>query len=479
MTELVVVFGIIASLMAFVDLRIAFFLALTAGFLQDPIRKVLPGEPVYFSAIVVAIVASAIIGAYLRKSSRGFADIPGWNRFVGAPFWVFIGIVFVQSAATMIYTGSAAIAVIGIIAYLFPVLSMLLAYGFASSLREIMLFVKLYLAFSLLMLSGVYLSQLGIEWSALRTVGEELIIYPEAGGFVALPAGFFRAPEIAGWHAAAAVCLMVVMVVSARTRGTYWFAAMLVPFFLGAVALAGRRKFFGEILVFVVIYAAVLIYFRRGSARLHATAIIMAILLGVGSIASGWFSDSPTERLRRSEIAGAQVAEEGVLRIYRNSIDAFQYVVDVNGVFGSGAGTGSQGAQHFGGGEEIVGLAAEGGLAKVLAELGVPGLLILVILLAALARYVWLVLGVLAREDLQLFRVAAGLVAFLGANMVVFVSAHQAYGDPFVLLILGWLFGFVVAAVPISRRRRSMTQRSEGAVVGPVMTVFGAAGRRR
>lgn len=465
--------------MAFVDLRMAFFLALMTGFLQDPVRKVLPDEPVYMSAIVVAIVVSAIVGAYLRKSFGGFSRITGWNERVGIPFWLFIGIVIVQSAAAVIYTGSAVIAVIGIIAYLFPILSMLLAYHYAYSLREIVRFARVYVAVSFLMLTGVYLSQLGFEWDALRTVGGELIIYPEAGGFVALPAGFFRAPEIAGWHAAAALCLMVVMAVSTGTRGTYWLAALLIPYFLWAVALAGRRKFFGEILIFGVIYAALLLYYRRGSARLHASAVIMAIVLGVGSIASGWFSDDPVQRLQRSEGSGVQIAEEGLARIYQNSIDAFQYVIDVNGVFGSGAGTGSQGAQHFGGGEEIVGLAAEGGLAKVLAELGVPGLLILMLLLAGLARYTWVLLAVLAREDPPLFRVAAGLVAFLGANVVVFISAHQAYGDPFILLILGWLFGFVVAAVPISRRRRSLVQQPKGPVVGPALPALGEAGGRR
>ena len=38
-----------------------------------------------------------------------------------------------------------------------------------------------------------------------------------------------------------------------------------------------------------------------------------------------------------------------------------------------------------------------------------------------------------------------GLVAFMAANIPLFVVATQVFGDLFVLLILGWIFGFTVA----------------------------------
>ncbi len=60
------------------------------------------------------------------------------------------------------------------------------------------------------------------------------------------------------------------------------------------------------------------------------------------------------------------------------TIESFGWVVAQNGPMGAGAGTGSQGAQHFGGGAEIVGGAAEGGLGKIVAELGFPGFFLIV-----------------------------------------------------------------------------------------------------
>jgi len=142
-------------------------------------------------------------------------------------------------------------------------------------------------------------------------------------------------------------------------------------------------------------------------------------------------------------------------------------VIARNGILGSGAGTGSQGAQHFGGGSNIVGSAAEGGLGKVLAELGVPGLLLLLWLVISFARYIWSIILYVTRErdvDPSLAKLVFGLVAFLMTNAFVYTIAHQAYGDPFVLIILGFFLGFVMATPKMvtrnaNDRRRATSER--------------------
>jgi hypothetical protein len=42
-------------------------------------------------------------------------------------------------------------------------------------------------------------------------------------------------------------------------------------------------------------------------------------------------------------------------------------------------------------------------------------------------------------------RLFYGLVAFLAANSALFLVAHQAFGDIFVLLVIGWFSGFIIA----------------------------------
>lgn len=139
------------------------------------------------------------------------------------------------------------------------------------------------------------------------------------------------------------------------------------------------------------------------------------------------------------------------------------YVIDRNGFFGSGAGTGSQGAQHFGGGSVLVGSAAEGGLGKVLAELGVPGLILLLWLVVSAGRYVYAAAKHI-KPDESVATLAYGIIAFLVANAVVFTTAHQIFGDVNVLLTLGLLAGILLRTpyllqrpsvfVPPARKRR-------------------------
>jgi hypothetical protein len=94
-------------------------------------------------------------------------------------------------------------------------------------------------------------------------------------------------------------------------------------------------------------------------------------------------------------------------------------------------------------------------------ELGVPGLLLAVWLVNALARHLRRQLGALERLSPQHARVAYGLVSFLVANAATFSVATQAYSDLFILLILGWCLGYLLA-MPVlaasgdtTRRRRS------------------------
>lgn len=125
------------------------------------------------------------------------------------------------------------------------------------------------------------------------------------------------------------------------------------------------------------------------------------------------------------------------------TVDMFEYVIAQNGFFGSGAGTGSQGAQHFGGGAVLVGAAAEGGLGKVLAELGVPGLILLAWIMTAAVRYIWKAADKV-RGDENVAALSYGVLAFLMANAIVFTTAHQIFGDVNILTILGLLLGVLL-----------------------------------
>ena len=132
-------------------------------------------------------------------------------------------------------------------------------------------------------------------------------------------------------------------------------------------------------------------------------------------------------------------------RYRRFTTRALWFTIQHNGWLGSGAGTGRQGAQYFGGGQRLVGQAAEGGLGKVAAELGVPGLLVLPALVFAAGLHLWKIARGAGRGGSRRAHYAYGLIAFLSANAIMFAVAHQIFGDPLVLYMIGLGLGMALA----------------------------------
>jgi hypothetical protein len=76
----------------------------------------------------------------------------------------------------------------------------------------------------------------------------------------------------------------------------------------------------------------------------------------------------------------------------------------------------------------------------------------LFVLALALARHVWRILKLLRFQAPRLRYLYFGPVAWLATKVPVFMVASQAYGDPFVLLLLGLAAGMVLAAPELLQR---------------------------
>jgi hypothetical protein len=445
MTELeIVTFLGLAVAVCLLEWRVGFFVCLAMGFLQDPIRKMIPEAPVYFTVLIGVFVAATMAGAYARGVRLNFRPIHQWNPVLKLPLTLFITLVLFSSMVTLASTSSFLLAGIGLLAYLTPLPAILLGYFFSRNEQDIIRVLKVYLVVSSLMTLGVYLSYLGYDWDILRSVGEGLIAYSPSGEQLVLFAGFLRSPEIAAWHAATSICMLILLsLVIKRQIALTSFAGFLILFFVGGLLLTGRRKFLAEIFLFISLYGLLATRFRKGLGK-HA----FILLFGLAIAFVGYFYFSPDQFKAGFDSyyeRGATVQEDGTARVFLMTVDSFQWVIERNGFLGSGAGTGSQGAQHFGGGSELVGLAAEGGFAKVLAELGVPGLLLLIWLLISMGRYLWSIIVHVKEENPVRAKLTYGLVTFLIANVLVYVIAHQVFGDLFVLVILGFFLGFILA----------------------------------
>lgn len=436
--------GFVGIAVCFSDLRRGLFVCIAVGFLQDPLRKMTPGEPVALVALVALFAAATFLGAKLRGVQIDVRRLNIWNTRVRQPILAFLVVVVLASLGTLVRTGSFVLTGIGLLAYLAPIPAVLMAARFARREANVIQFLRVYIICGTVMASGLYLSIFGFEWDLLRVVGEDLYLYSDEGRHRML-SGFFRTSEIAAWHAGMSACAAIMLaVLGAKGRKITAPMGAWICYFLGAVLLTSRRKILLEVVIFVLLYGFLLFHFKRGASQLISRVLMVGIAF-VMIIHALTGSERVLSSFNPYLARGGST--KGVDRLWGLGTE-LQYVVDQNGALGSGAGTGSQGAQYFGGGSDRVGGSAESGPGKVLAELGIPGFLVALWMIVSLGRYLWALIG---RVDPESSSLAYGFVAFLLANAGVFLAYHQIFGDPFVLLILGCVLGFLLARDPVNR----------------------------
>ena len=362
---------------------------------------------------------------------------------------------------------------IGLLSYFAPLPAVVFAYQFAVrlDLGGITRWMWLYVFLASISLSGVYLEYIEVDWTALGEVGEGLIIYDVSMALKAY-SGFFRSSEIAAWHTATIACFSFLLLVGQRRSfPRLMLAAGLVMFLIAIGALTGRRKMLVQIAIFISVYFVLIAWFQRGATKIagvigFAGLISYVAIIGLvepdpgdRSFSSHELSVGPDQLYQAYALRSRSVVEDIPDRISQLGLQPVKWVVDQYGWFGAGLGTGSQGAQHFGADEALDRGAAEGGLGKLTLELGVPGLLIVVWLVYAMARYIWRSLAYLAVTSTAHARFGYGLLAFIAANAAAFSVATQAYGDLFVLLSLGWALGFLLALPVLAQRAVQAAQK--------------------
>jgi hypothetical protein len=472
--ELAIVLGFFALCLSFVNLRYGMVGILLVGCFQDPVRKLTPGQPVVIVVSVLVIFGVALLGAVVRGVRLQSGTIAVLKKRMNKPLGFFVLFLGLSVTLAVAKTGNVMVAGIGLMSYFAPFPAILLGHAFLRKPKQLLDFIQWYVILVCLMLSGVYLYLSGVELKILEPVGEWLDVYTSYGASHLLP-GFFRSSENAAWHGSAGICLTLMTMVSGRQSiGKRWTSGLVVAYLFGAVLLTGRRKALAEVIVFLTAYAALLFFLHRGAIRVVQVAGV-TIVGGILGLQIGLFQSIRSTAANPYLERGQSVFSEGIKRI-TDGIQSFGYVIARNGLLGSGAGTGSQGSQYFGGGLDIVGGSAETGPAKVLAELGVPGVLLLLWLASKFARFIWKALRTCGRDNPEQARTFYGLVSFVAANVTVFFTAHQVFGDPFVLLLLGIMIGFVLAvfemrpaAKPAPLPSRLVPERPSIPLAAPVL----------
>jgi len=428
------------------------------GFFQDPARKLIAGEPVYMT-IMVGVVVACISLRHLLVSRGAFVEpFMRWSNELAVPMTVYLSLIALQGLHSLMLYKSLILTGLGAIFYLAPLVAIVVGYSQFNHFEAVRRFLYFFSICAVIISVSVILSFSGTESRLLGEVGAGITIYDQ-GTVLKAYSGLMRSSEIAGWHMGACVCFMLIVISDRGSLLSIIIAACLVTLLIASIILTGRRKMILQILIFSTLYFPILRFYQGTlSTRFASGLVILSILVW-----SAAYIILPTLEGTRYDLyfaRGATVFGDAGERFSSLGLASISWAYQSFGFLGGGLGVATQGSQHFG---SIAGTGAgEGGLGKLVSELGLLALFLIAWLAYIVIKHLHHCLGLVASVVPEKLTLSVGVLVFLIANVPTFIVASQVYGDVFVLLILGLLAGALFALpkqvmLELGRQQRSLS----------------------
>jgi hypothetical protein len=464
---LVLMFGGLALVLLDGNWRGGLLATVLIGFLQDPLRKITPGQPsIMVGLVLIAFVLTLMV---MYEKTNG-------NINLRAMFWtvpqiqewipIYFLLIAVQSLNSLMRFGNLELMGLGAAFYMAPAIGLWAGFLVGSDPKTLKKIIKIYLVMASIYAVSAWLSFRGMENPLLSEVGEGIKITFE--GFSAQGiSGLWRTSEIAAWHFAAAACFSLTLAVSADKKSANQLGLIvLAAAFTYLTIPTGRRKAVVLVLVFTAIY--LLLFSRKASAASRER--VISSVLGGAAMAYGGYAlflisskgDSFDRYLNRVATAKDALLE----RFQGQGIGAFQRALEVSQGLGLGVGAGA----NLGNlkldiyqRNSIQGLSysVEGGGGRIAAELGLPGLIIGGIIVVMILLSIRRNFRLLPWLEPEISFLLLGLVSFSMANVLFFFSAAQVYSDPFILILLSLGFGAFLAIPTLVSRQQAQSQLLE------------------
>jgi hypothetical protein len=365
------------------------------------------------------------------------------------PLSLFLLLTIAQAFVAYLRFDNLLVPLVGVLTYVMPLFSIVFAYQLACRQGGFRFdqFMKWYVVCIALALTTVCLEFWGYRWPILGQVGNKLLIYDQFGAMISY-SGSFRASEIAAWHAMTAACFAVMLFMQRITFRRFLMTVTVATLLIGLGLLTGRRKMIVELAVFAGTYFILWLTLEKRTGKLASIGLFTAALAGYAVLA-GLLQEDIMAQPGLSDYSmyierSRSVFQEVPSRFVDLGLGPIMWAYESFGIFGAGLGVGTQGTQYFGGGGAMA-AAAEGGLGKITLELGIPGLFMIGWCAIWFVRYLLQIMRAASRQSVKVGRLSIGAFSFLVANVAGFSVATQAYGDLFVLLILSWMLGFLLA----------------------------------
>jgi hypothetical protein len=332
----------------------------------------------------------------------------------------------------------------GMLLYGVAIANLVLGFYYGADLNVVRRLFRWHVLVTAAMVVGVVLEYREVfpDWYALGTqaMGNTWIRHIP-GRQIRMIAGFYRSPDIMGWHATTAALLAMLLALTSRTVAARALWLCLSGWSLLGTFLCGRRKFFYMIPLFLL--AMTWLSLRRrasGMPKFAALGVVsMVLFLGIYT-AVGPYEDVAVYYFATVGDTVRRAQDFGIGEI----LDTFQQF----GYLGQGLGAAATGAHHLEAADDRPRTWQEGGLGRLAVELGLPGLLCAFWLAYVLLRR----LHAQARDpgaardsagDLYM-----GVYALILANGTSFVISGQIFGEPFVGFFFSLLLGVALASTP-------------------------------
>lgn len=458
-TVLFVALMLLSSAIALVDWRRGWLLAILVGVLQDPARKLTPGTPVVMSLsmvliyFVVVFAAQKTLQAHARDFSRRFANV--FSGVTIVLFFLFLAAV--NGIFTFGLDGWKAPA-LSLFIYLTPIPAVILGYAYLQREEQLYDLFRFYALVTSIAMIGTPLEYLRLPWRVLGTVAlNEDNLRMLTGLTIRMLSGFYRGPDIMGLHAA--ILTMIGVTMSLRSQGLrrIWIWILVSGWGFFNCLFSGRRKALYMIAVFVI--AFLWRYIRRLS-------LGQGIAVGVLSLTMVFVvTKASHDETSSAYTQGAVTTEQ---EIFGRLEGGLQGTVEESGIMGGGLGTATQGAYHVLSESGIARLGwQEGGLGKLAMELGIPGLVAVAFLAAAMLLTM---MKISRHPDVvgssQLAR--AALFGIVVANIVEFMASAQAYSDPVLTLMAAFFVGCTFASATLDERLAASAATETGVARPPL-----------
>ncbi len=441
-TILFAAFMLLSVSVTLVDWRRGWLLAILCGVLQDPARKLTPGTPVVMSISIVVIYFVVIFASqstlqqHGREFSRRFSGIFGALLF----FFLFLFLAAMNGLFTFGLDQWKAPAM-SFFLYCAPLPAVLIGYAFLQREEQLFGLFKFYAVVTSIALIGTPMEYFNVPWRALGTVALSENIRFVTGFNIRMLSGFYRAPDIMGWHAAMLTAIGMTMTIRLRSFRSAWLWMLVTGWGFLNCLISGRRK----AIYMIAVFAAAFLwrYFRRLSTAQFASFGLVAVVMifVVARVSQNQEASVYTQ--------GAVTTQEEVWSRLEGGLSG---TVEQSGVMGAGLGTATQGVYHVLRENSTTTLGwQEGGLGKLAIELGLPGLGAAALLGLTM---ILTMLKISGHPDVpgssQLAR--AALFGIVVANIVEFMVSAQAYSDPVLTLLTAFFVGCTFATAALDER---------------------------